>query len=164
MRYCWSILDVKVPLQILGAAVAIASTYVMSWGDGYDGGNVGGLLAAMLSPTKGFGKFLTFLLSLSTAGNIAATFYSISINLQVLMPFLVVVPRYAFSIVAMAMSVSSLNHFSALMLYQCSSYLYRGCSQILRGARQLSGYHWLLGCCICRNLVDGAPRLQTERL
>ena len=76
-----------------------------SWGDGYDGGNVGGLLAAMLSPTKGFGKFLTVLLSLSTAGNIAAAFYSISINFQVLMPFLVVVPRYVFSIVGMAMSV-----------------------------------------------------------
>ena len=94
----------KVPLQALGAAVAIASTYVPSWADGYQGGNVGGLLAATLSPAGGFGKFLTVLLSLSVTGNIAASFYSISINLQVLAPSFVLVPRYVFSIVATAMS------------------------------------------------------------
>ncbi|KAF8726540.1 hypothetical protein AX14_007745 [Amanita brunnescens Koide BX004] len=94
-----------VTLQSLGAAAAVASTYVTQWGDGYQGGNVGGLLAAMLGPTGRFGKFLTFLLSLSVAGNIAATFYSVCLNLQVFMPFLVVVPRYVFSIVATAIVV-----------------------------------------------------------
>ena len=69
------------------------------------GGNVGGLLEAMLHPTKGFGKFLTVLLSLSVVGNIASTFYSISINLQVFIPWLVVVPRYVFSVLATAMYV-----------------------------------------------------------
>lgn len=102
----YRIYAVQVTLQSLGAAAAIASTYVTEWGDGYQGGNVGGLLAAMLSPTGGFGKFLTFLLSLSVAGNIAFTFYSFCLNLQVFMPFLVVVPRYTFSIVATAMSVT----------------------------------------------------------
>jgi len=104
---------IKVTLQSLGAAAAIASTYVPSWGDGYQGGNIGGLLAAMLSPTGRFGKFLTVLLSLSVSGNIAANFYSFCPNVQVFIPFLVVVPRYIFSIVATAMSVlfvASLPH------------------------------------------------------
>ena len=94
---------VKVLLQISGAAVAIATTQVPAWADAYQGGNVGGLIAAMLQSTKGFGKFLMAILSLSTTGNIAATFYSVSINLQVFAPFLVTVPRYVFSIVAAAM-------------------------------------------------------------
>ena len=76
---------------------------VPEWQRGYEGGNVGGLLEAMLHPVKGFGKFLTVLLSLSVAANIAATFYSISINMQILVPSLLSVPRYVFSIVATAM-------------------------------------------------------------
>ena len=64
---------------------------------------MGGLLEAMLHPTKGFGKFLTVLLSLSVAGNIAPTFYSVSLNVQVFIPALYVVPRYVFSILAIAM-------------------------------------------------------------
>ena len=78
------------------------------WQQGYTGGNVGGLLEAMLRPVGNFGKFLTVLLSLSVAPNIAASFYSVSLNMQVLVPFLVVVPRYVFSIVVTAMYVHSL--------------------------------------------------------
>jgi len=69
------------------------------------GGNVGGLLEAMLHPVGNFGKFLTVLLSLSVAPNIAASFYSVSLNMQVVIPILVVVPRYVFSIVVTAMYV-----------------------------------------------------------
>jgi purine-cytosine permease-like protein len=75
------------------------------WELGYEGGNVGGLLAAMLQPVGGFGKFLTLLLSLSVAANISATFYSISINLQIFIPILSRVPRYFLSVVATAMWV-----------------------------------------------------------
>lgn len=93
----------QITIQCLGAAVAVAVLDVPDWETGYAGGNVGGLLEAMLHPVGGFGKFLTVLLSLSVAANIAATFYSISINMQILIPSLVVVPRYVFSIVATAM-------------------------------------------------------------
>ncbi|KJA26966.1 hypothetical protein HYPSUDRAFT_198737 [Hypholoma sublateritium FD-334 SS-4] len=94
-----------ITIQCLGAAVAVAVSDVPDWETGYAGGNVGGLLEAMLHPVGGFGKFLTVLLSLSVAANIAATFYSISINMQILIPSLVVVPRYVFSIVATAIVV-----------------------------------------------------------
>ncbi|KAF8067891.1 cytosine-purine permease [Lyophyllum atratum] len=94
-----------VTLQCLGAAVAVAASSVPDWDAGYTGGNVGGLLEAMLHPTKGFGKFLTVLLSLSVTGNIAATFYSFTLNFQVFIPPLVAVPRYVFSLVATAIVI-----------------------------------------------------------
>ncbi|KAF8345431.1 hypothetical protein F5887DRAFT_1158926 [Amanita rubescens] len=124
----------KITLQSLGAAAAIASTYVPSWGDGYQGGNIGGLLAAMLSPTGRFGKFLTVLLSLSVSGNIAANFYSFCPNVQVFIPFLVVVPRYIFSIVAAAIVIplsivgahrfsNTLENFLGLVGYWAGAYI-----------------------------------------
>ncbi|KNZ73582.1 Purine-cytosine permease FCY2 [Termitomyces sp. J132] len=94
-----------VTLQCLGAAVVVAVPSVPHWEAGYAGGNVGGLLEAMLHPVKGFGKFLTVLLSLSVAGNLAATFYSFSLNIQVFVPPLVIVPRYVFSILATAIVI-----------------------------------------------------------
>jgi purine-cytosine permease-like protein len=103
-------LAIQVTLQCLGAAFAVAATSVPAWTDGYAGGNVGGLLEAILQPTKGFGKFLTVLLSLSVVGNIAATSYSATLNLQILIPLLVVVPRYIFSVVLTAMHVFPIIH------------------------------------------------------
>lgn len=93
----------QISLQCLGAALAVNAPAVPAWDAGFAGGeNIGGLLAAILQPTGGFGKFLTVLLSLSVTGNIAATFYSISLNVQVFIPWLVIVPRYAFSVLATA--------------------------------------------------------------
>ncbi|EDQ98144.1 NCS cytosine-purine permease [Laccaria bicolor S238N-H82] len=94
-----------VTLQCLGAAVVIAAPSIPAWEQGYAGGNIGGLLEAIVRPTGGFGKFLAVLLSLSVAGNIAATFYSISLNIQIFIPPLVVVPRYVFSLVATAIVI-----------------------------------------------------------
>ncbi|KAK0192388.1 permease for cytosine/purines, uracil, thiamine, allantoin-domain-containing protein [Armillaria mellea] len=77
-----------VTLQCLGAAVAASVSLVPAWDKGYAGGNVGGLLEAMLQPVGNFGKFLTVLLSLSVAGNIAPTLYSMCLNIQVFIPVL----------------------------------------------------------------------------
>jgi len=108
----------QVTLQCLGAAFAVAAPSVPAWNDGYAGGNIGGLLEAVLQPTKGFGKFLTVLLSLSVSGNIAPTLYSASFNIQILIPPLVIVPRYIFSIVATAMySLSIYLLYSFLMCF-----------------------------------------------
>ena len=93
----------QVSLQCLGAAAIVAISSVPAWEQGYAGGNVGGLLEAMLHPLGNFGKFLTVLLSLSVTGANVVSFYSISINLQVFIPNLAAVPRYVFSIVATAM-------------------------------------------------------------
>lgn len=71
------------------------------------------------------GKFLTVLLAGSVTGNIAMTFYSISLNIQVCLPdslrsyvrlssspqvfipSLIVVPRYVFSFLATGMYVNA---------------------------------------------------------
>ncbi|EAU81390.1 purine-cytosine permease [Coprinopsis cinerea okayama7 len=108
--FIYSYIGLLVPivtLQSLGAAVAVAaSTSVPEWQQAYEGGDVGGLLHAMLSPVGGFGKFLTVLLALSVAGNICATAYSASITLQAFAPWLVVVPRYVFAIITTGIVVA----------------------------------------------------------
>lgn len=93
----------QVTLECFGAATALAASSIPVWEQGYAGGNVGGLLEAMLHPVGNFGKFLTVLLSLSVAGNNVATLYSVTLNIQVLIPILVAVPRYIFSLIATAM-------------------------------------------------------------
>ncbi|KAF9078358.1 permease for cytosine/purines, uracil, thiamine, allantoin-domain-containing protein [Rhodocollybia butyracea] len=121
-------------VQCLGAAAAAASAIIPAWAEGYDNSNVGGLLEAMLSPVGNFGKFLTVLLSLSVAGNIAATFYSISLNIQLFIPALIVLPRYVFSIVATAIVLpvaivgshkfyATLENFLGLIGYWCSAFI-----------------------------------------
>lgn len=90
-------------LQCLGAAAAVVASDIPDWQDAYQGGDVGGLLGAMLKPVGGFGKLLTVLLSLSVAGNNAGTFYSISLNLQIAAPALSKIPRNVFSVIATAM-------------------------------------------------------------
>ncbi|KAG6812526.1 hypothetical protein H0H92_002417 [Tricholoma furcatifolium] len=96
--------------KCLGAAFAVAASSVPAWNAGYAGGNVGGLLEAMLQPAKGFGKFLT-----------------------VFIPPLVVVPRYVFSILATAIVIpvavvgstkfyDALTNFLGIIGYWASSF------------------------------------------
>ncbi|EEB90391.1 hypothetical protein MPER_11410, partial [Moniliophthora perniciosa FA553] len=90
----------EVLVECFGAAVAATAPSIPSWAESSN--TPGGLLLAMLTPAgHGFAKFLTLLLALSVTGNIAVSFYSITLNAQ-LIPKLVVIPRYAFSIAATA--------------------------------------------------------------
>jgi purine-cytosine permease-like protein len=80
---------------------------------GYTDGNVGGLINAMLSPIGKFGKILMVFLSLSVTAHLAPTIYSICIDLQALIPPLVVVPRYVLSVFVTALYCKS-YHFKLL--------------------------------------------------
>ncbi|KAF9787822.1 NCS cytosine-purine permease [Thelephora terrestris] len=122
-----------VTIQCLGAACAIAAPTVPSWAAGFEGDNVGGLLAAMLSPVGTFGKILVVLLAINLASNIAATFYSITLNFQILIPHLVVLPRYLLSLAATAVIIplslvgahrfyATLTNFLALLGYWASMF------------------------------------------
>lgn len=91
--------------MVLGAAIGGATPNVPTWNDGYNQNSAGGILAAMLQPAGGFGKFLTVILSLSILGNIAATMYSITLNFQILVPWLMRVPRFIFAIVITAIVI-----------------------------------------------------------
>ncbi|KAL7777092.1 hypothetical protein CFE70_007514 [Pyrenophora teres f. teres 0-1] len=66
---------------------------------GYDVNAASGVLAAMLHPAGGFGRFVTVVLAFSMLGNLSATMYSVTLNLQMLVPWLFRIPRVMFSIV-----------------------------------------------------------------
>ncbi|KAK7683187.1 hypothetical protein QCA50_013860 [Cerrena zonata] len=135
--FWYSFLGFNIPIitiQCLGAAVVGAASSVPAWSQGYENGNVGGLLEAMLQPVGNFGKFLTVLMALSVAGNVAPTLYSFGFNFQVFMPFLVSVPRYAFSLLATAIIIplsivgqhkfyDTLTNFLGLIGYWASAFL-----------------------------------------
>lgn len=83
----------------------MAAPTVPSWNAAYGEDNVGGLVAAMLAPVGGFGKFLLVILSLGVTANVAPTLYSIGFAMQTFIPVLVHVPRYLFSIFSIAVFV-----------------------------------------------------------
>ncbi|KAI0474910.1 NCS1 nucleoside transporter [Xylariaceae sp. FL0804] len=123
----------SVLLMILGAAIGAVISSIPAWQAGYDSMAVGGVLASMASPAGGFGKFVVVVLSFSMLGNIAATMYSITLNFQLLVPQLVVVPRYVFSIVITAIVIpvsvkaaadffANLENFIALIGYWSAAF------------------------------------------
>ena len=58
-------------------ALSPTSSAPPSWSRGFEeGSNVGGLLSAVLAPTKGFGKLVMVLLALSTSCACAPSMYT----------------------------------------------------------------------------------------
>ncbi|KAI0072095.1 NCS cytosine-purine permease [Panus rudis PR-1116 ss-1] len=135
--FLYSYLGFNIPIiliQCLGAAVVVSTPFVSEWNAGYESGSVGGLIEAMLHPVGGFGKFLTVLIALSVTANVAPTLYSVCFNFQIFMPFLVVVPRYMFSLLAVAIVIplsvvgqhkfyDTLTNFLGLIGYWASAFL-----------------------------------------
>ena len=93
----------QITIQCLGAASAGTAPSIPHWAAGYNGGNVGGLIDSMLLPVGKFGKVLMVLLSLSVTNNNTPTVYSTGMALQTLIPSLLVVPRYVFSVLVTAL-------------------------------------------------------------
>ncbi|KAE9406856.1 hypothetical protein BT96DRAFT_954685 [Gymnopus androsaceus JB14] len=114
--FLYTYLGLFIPItsvQCLGAAVAAAASAVPAWEQD------------TTTPTVGV---------FPVAGNIAATFYSISLNIQLFIPILIVVPRYVFSIVATAIVLpiaivgshkfyDTLENFLGLIGYWCSAFI-----------------------------------------
>ncbi|CAK7567041.1 MAG: hypothetical protein SEPTF4163_004999 [Sporothrix epigloea] len=117
-----------VPLLILGAAIGGAVPNVESWNNAYAESNIGGIIYEMLTPAKGFGKFLVVLLALSGVGNIAISSYSVSLNLQMIFPFFARIHRVVFVFATLAIMIpfaimaakrweESLTNFLAIIGY-----------------------------------------------
>ncbi|GAB1314218.1 Purine-cytosine permease [Madurella fahalii] len=137
--FLYSYLGLSLPptlLMTLGAAIGNAVPNNARWQAAYDETLVGGVLAAMLTATvgDGFGRFLVVLLAFSLLGNLAATSYSVTLNLQLLAPGLARVPRYLFALVFAAVVIPlairaaadffvSLENFLALIGYWASAFL-----------------------------------------
>jgi purine-cytosine permease-like protein len=123
-----------IPLFVLGAAIGGAIANVPEWQEGYDTTLVGGVLAAMLSPAGGFGKFVVVVLAFTLLGNVAGTMYAITLNFQTLIPWLVRVPRYLFAIIVTAVVIPvairaatdfflNLENFVALIGYWSAAFV-----------------------------------------
>ena len=85
-------------LMTLGAAMGGATPNIPEWQTAYDVNAASGVLSAMLHPAGGFGRFVTVILAFSMLGNLSATMYSITLNLQMAIPWLFRIPRVLFSI------------------------------------------------------------------
>ncbi len=118
----------SIPLLILGAAIGGAVPNVPSWQAAYDVSGIGGVIYEMLTPAHGFGKFIVVLLALTSIGNIAISTYSISLNIQMFLPFLARVPRIVFIFITLAVMIpcaikaaeeweESLTNFLAIIGY-----------------------------------------------
>lgn len=118
----------------LGAAIGNARANIPSWQEGYDAAGVGGILAAMLQPSGGFGVFVVVILALTLLGNISATMYAVTLNFQIFLPQLVLVPRYIYSVIITAIVIPvavraaedfflSLENFIALIGYWSASFV-----------------------------------------
>ncbi|KAH9477683.1 Purine-cytosine permease fcyB [Psilocybe cubensis] len=136
--FWWSFFGIFVPnviTQSIGAAFAVAATSVPAWSDGFQGGgNVGGLIEAVFQPLGNFGKFLTVIMSLSVAPNLVSILYSASLNYQIIIPRLFVVPRYVFTILTAAIVLpisivgahrfdAAITNFLGLIGYWASVYV-----------------------------------------
>ncbi|KAI3397771.1 hypothetical protein diail_10424 [Diaporthe ilicicola] len=126
--YYLGMLTPSVPLLILGAAIGGAVPNVPEWSAAYSSLGIGGVMAEMLAPAGGFGKFVLALLALSVIGNIAISMYSVALNMQMLVPCFARVHRFLFIVATFAVMIpcsveaaraweESLENFLALIGY-----------------------------------------------
>ncbi|KAI0332191.1 hypothetical protein GY45DRAFT_1218764, partial [Cubamyces sp. BRFM 1775] len=97
----------SVPAHMLGAAFAAAAmSTVPTWGAGLgDGNDVGGLVAAVLAPTGGFGKLLLVLLSLTAPSACAPTMYTVCTSFMTVHRSFARVPRFLIAVVSTAVLI-----------------------------------------------------------
>ncbi|KDN47543.1 hypothetical protein K437DRAFT_93470 [Tilletiaria anomala UBC 951] len=109
------------PIIMLGAAFAISAQDIPEWEQALGASN-GALFNLIMADDpdystalRGFGKFLTVILALSTIPNITNTFYSFGLTFQTMLPFLAPFPRFIWPILATAivlpLGIVGASHF-----------------------------------------------------
>ncbi|KAM0497905.1 hypothetical protein D7B24_005359 [Verticillium nonalfalfae] len=135
--FAYSYLGLILPailLMTLGAAIGSAIPNVPAWSAAYDETLVGGVLAAMLEPAGGFGKFVVVILAFTLLGNVAGTMYAVTLNFQTVAPVFSRVPRYIYAIVVTAIMIPvaikaaddfflSLENFVAVIAYWSAAFI-----------------------------------------
>ncbi|KAH7305287.1 NCS1 nucleoside transporter [Stachybotrys elegans] len=133
--FAYSYLGLFLPtvlLMTLGAAIGGAMANVPAWQNGFEETQVGGVLAAMLSPAGGFGKFIVVLLAFSLLANLSGTMYAITINFQALVP--IKLPRAVYSVIVVALEIPlaieaavdfflNIEHLVALIGYWSAAFI-----------------------------------------
>jgi len=124
----------SIPLLILGAAIGGAAANVPTWSVALDSGSTGDVLAAMLSPVGGFGKFVLAILALSIIGNLAGTIYAVTLNFQALLPLFTRIPRFVYAIITTVIMIpvavkasdsffANLENFVGVIAYWSASWV-----------------------------------------
>ena len=75
----WLGICIPCPIDAIGAACMAATIKNPDWADAYTHGSVGGLLGAVLSPLRGFGKFCLVLLAFSIVSKNILNNYSVGL-------------------------------------------------------------------------------------
>ena len=105
-----SLVVVQVPVQGLGAVFAAGAYVVPSWQVGLGpNSNIGGLIAAVLAPVGGFGKFLVVLLVLIIPSATNPTMYTVCTSFMAISPVFAKLPRFVIAILAVAVYVCMLS-------------------------------------------------------
>ncbi|KAJ5281689.1 hypothetical protein N7478_007061 [Penicillium angulare] len=103
-------------IAVISAAYASDSNKYMA---GYKASGNGGLIAAVLEPLGGFGKFCLVILALSIIANNCPNIYSVSLTLQVLSRYTQMVPRFIWtflaSCVSLAIAIPGYSHFETVL-------------------------------------------------
>lgn len=109
--------------EMLGIAVMTATDLNggnNKYAAGYKASGSGGLLAAVLEPLGGFGKFCLVILALSIIANNCPNIYSVSLTLQVLSRYTQRVPRFIWtflaSCVSLAIAIPGYSHFELVLV------------------------------------------------
>jgi len=120
--FLWTFVGLIVPLlftEMLGLAVGTAMANNTEYYDAYKTTGIGGLLAMVLSPLGGFGKFCLVILALSIIANNCPNIYSVSLSLQLLARWTQRVPRFIWTFVGtcvyVAIAIPGYDHFEAVL-------------------------------------------------
>src|SRR5579875_749138 len=106
-RVFWlTFLGVFIPcvlLETLGLILVTAA--VPAWQTAFNNGSVGGLLAAVVGPLRGFGKLILALIALSIVANNIPNDYSLGLSVQVFGRTFQRVPRYVWTLIGAVLYV-----------------------------------------------------------
>jgi len=104
-------------VEILGAALMTITN--QDYVDAFTNGGTGGLLGQVLSPWKGGGKFVLFLLAFSVIANNIPNTYSAGLSIQALGRPFAMIPRFFWTILCFVIytvaGVAGREHFSAIL-------------------------------------------------
>ena len=91
-------------MHLMGAAFTAAAFYVPAWKAGLGNGNdIGGLVAAILSGSGGFGKFLLVTMALSSPSASTPSMYSVCTSFMTMAAAFAKVPRFVYAVISTAM-------------------------------------------------------------
>ncbi|GFZ47063.1 hypothetical protein JCM24511_04805 [Saitozyma sp. JCM 24511] len=115
----WGLAIPLIFIELMGALAVTTFAARPDWEEMFNDGAVGGLLAALLQPCGGFGKFVLVILGLSTVAVDTPNVYIFTNTFHALSPYCQAVPRpfiaLLISIVYAALAAAGADSFSAVL-------------------------------------------------